>query len=162
LILQLKISNKNSFPYYIAIFIIFPIFGIIQDWIRYFTDIKPGESVENPELKDFVPLYKQTETFFTRNVYFRVRDGLNIPINSCPSDRVNLLQRRTIDPNGNWHIKYNHFGSSPKMLNLASYNYLGFAQTEGTCAESAIRATKLMSYWKVFVNLGNWNLNNQV
>lgn len=36
---------------------------------------------------------------------------------------------------------FNRFtGSTVKCLNLGSYNYLGFSQNEGPCAESAIEA----------------------
>lgn len=130
----------NCIVNYLALFIVLPFYGIVQDWLRYFFGIHEGESIESNDLveKKFNPLYMRIETFFTRNVYCRVRDGLNIPINSCPGGRVDLLDRRTVDPGGNWHIKYNYSGKTTgNLLNLASYNYLGFANTDGSCADQA-------------------------
>ena len=37
-------------------------------------------------------------------------------------------------------VQYRNTGTTTNCLNLGSYNYLGFAQTTGPCADAAIKA----------------------
>ncbi len=40
-----------------------------------------------------------------------------------------------------YYTLYRLTGSTTRCLNLGSYNYLGFAETEGPCADASIEAT---------------------
>ncbi|KFB39703.1 AGAP007941-PA-like protein [Anopheles sinensis] len=81
----------------------------------------------------YVPLYDAFEKFYLRYVYRRVKDCWNRPICSVPGSEVVLKDRITKDYG--WSFEFT--GTETKCLNLGSYNYLGFAQNEGPCADDA-------------------------
>ncbi|OWK09800.1 SPTLC2, partial [Cervus elaphus hippelaphus] len=83
---------------------------------------------------DFVSLYQDFENFYTRNLYMRIRDNWNRPICSVPGARVDIMERQSHDYN--WSFKYT--GNVIKdVINMGSYNYLGFARNTGPCQEAA-------------------------
>ena len=127
---------------YFAVLIVLPIYGIIQDMFRFrWNKPKPGETSCPEDTKDFTILYQSYDNFFTRNIYGRVRDCFNKPINGVPGGRVSLVERKPIDPF--WFVKFRETGKSIKnVLNLASYNYLGFANTDGEPADQACLAVQ--------------------
>uniref|UniRef100_A0A3Q2I622 serine C-palmitoyltransferase n=2 Tax=Equus caballus TaxID=9796 RepID=A0A3Q2I622_HORSE len=85
---------------------------------------------------DFVSLYQDFENFYTRNLYMRIRDNWNRPICSVPGARVDIMERQSHDYN--WSFKYT--GNIIKgVINMGSYNYLGFARNTGACQEAAAR-----------------------
>ncbi|XP_046388633.1 serine palmitoyltransferase 2 [Ischnura elegans] len=86
----------------------------------------------------YVPLYDSFEQFYLRYVYRRVRDCWNMPICSVPGAWVTLKDRITRDYG--WTFEF--LGTETKCLNLGSYNYLGFAENHGPCAESSAEAIR--------------------
>lgn len=84
----------------------------------------------------YVPLYDSFERFYLRYVYRRVKDCWNRPICSVPADTVVLKDRVTNDYG--WTFQFT--GTETKCLNLGSYNYLGFAQNSGPCADDSEQA----------------------
>lgn len=86
----------------------------------------------------YVPLYESFERFYMRYVYRRIRDCWNRPISSVPADTVVLKDRVTHDYG--WTFEFT--GTETRCLNLGSYNYLGFAQNEGPCADTSIESIK--------------------
>lgn len=84
----------------------------------------------------YVSLFDPFERFYLRYVYRRIKDCWNCPITSCPADTVVLKDRITKDYG--WTFEFT--GTETKCLNLGSYNYLGFAQNEGPCANDAIES----------------------
>lgn len=84
----------------------------------------------------YVPLYNSFESFYLRYVYRRIKDCWNRPICSVPCDTLVLKDRVTNDYG--WTFEFT--GTKTKCINLGSYNYLGFAQNKGTCAEESIKA----------------------
>lgn len=82
----------------------------------------------------YPPLFDRFSEFYSRYVYRRIRDCWNYPICSVPGSEVVLKDRITKD--SGWTFEFT--GSKTKCLNLASYNYLGFAESSGPCAEAAI------------------------
>lgn len=123
---------------YFSVLIILPVFGKLQDFLRKIGWVKrEGEYRPSEDTKDFPNLYQSYEAFFTRNIYARVRDCFNKPISGVPGGKVDLLNRVPRDKL--YQIKYDYPGSSEKQKgNLASYNYLGFANVDGICADSAV------------------------
>lgn len=92
----------------------------------------------------YAPLYSPQESLYTRYVYRRIRDCFNRPISSVPGAELVLKDRITRDYG--WTFEYT--GTQTKCLNLGSYNYLGFAQTDGPCAdavEQTIRQSGLVA-----------------
>ncbi len=113
------------------------IFGWLRDFLRYYGfEKRTGAQENNPS--DFVPLYQSYEAFYTRNVYYRIRDNFNRPICSVPGAEIELLDRRTDDYNWSFY----HTGEKTRALNMGSYNYLGFAENNGPSSSAAIQSIK--------------------
>jgi serine palmitoyltransferase len=93
--------------------------------------------VTNEKNRDgYATLYDSFEKLYLYYVYRRVKDCWNRPICSVPGGTVVLKDRITRD-NG-WSSEFT--GTTTECINLGSYNYLGFAQNKGPCAEKAIKA----------------------
>uniref|UniRef100_A0A8C6V185 Serine palmitoyltransferase, long chain base subunit 2a n=1 Tax=Neogobius melanostomus TaxID=47308 RepID=A0A8C6V185_9GOBI len=118
---------------------ILTIFGHLRDFLRHWKIEKCHITAEREEQKDFVPLYQEFENFYTWNVYTRVRDTLNRPICSVPGATMDLLERKSHDYN--WTFEYTG-RVVHDVINLGSYNYLGFAENTGPCADAAAAVTK--------------------
>ncbi|XP_016418059.1 serine palmitoyltransferase 2-like isoform X2 [Sinocyclocheilus rhinocerous] len=117
---------------------ILTIFGYLRDFLRDWKFEKCHLAREREEQKDFVPLYQDFENFYTRNLYMRIRDNWNRPICSVPGAKMDLVERVT--PDYNW--TFEHTGNVLKdVINMGSYNYLGFAENTGTCADAASECT---------------------
>ncbi|KAK3537253.1 hypothetical protein QTP70_005482 [Hemibagrus guttatus] len=117
---------------------ILTIFGYLRDFLRQWKIEKCHIALEREEQKDFVPLYQDFENFYTRNLYMRIRDSWNRPICSVPGDKMDLVERVSHDYN--WTFSYT--GRVVKdVINMGSYNYLGFAEKSGPCADAAAEVT---------------------
>ncbi|XP_053996435.1 serine palmitoyltransferase 2 [Hylaeus anthracinus] len=86
----------------------------------------------------YAPLYENFERFYLRYVYRRVRDCWNRPICSVPGSTVTLKDRITTDYG--WTFQFT--GTTRNCINLGSYNYLGFAEATGKCADQSIETLK--------------------
>ncbi|XP_038606360.1 serine palmitoyltransferase 2 isoform X2 [Tachyglossus aculeatus] len=112
------------------------LFGYLRDFLRHWRIEKCHHATEREEQKDFVSLYQDFENFYTRNLYMRIRDNWNRPICSVPGAKVDIMERHSQDYN--WSFKYT--GNIIKdVINMGSYNYLGFAQNTGMCEEAAAK-----------------------
>ncbi|XP_049446092.1 serine palmitoyltransferase 2b [Epinephelus fuscoguttatus] len=118
---------------------ILTVFGYLRDFLRHWSIEKCHVAREKEEQKDFVPLYQDFENFYTRNLYMRIRDNWNRPICSVPGAKMDLVERVSHDYN--W--TFEHTGRVVKdVINMGSYNYLGFAENTGACADAAVEATE--------------------
>ncbi|XP_048393558.1 serine palmitoyltransferase 2 [Stegostoma tigrinum] len=117
---------------------ILTLFGYLRDFLREWKIEKCHHATEREEQKDFVPLYQDFENFYTRNLYMRIRDSWNRPICSVPGAKFDVMERVSHDYN--WTFEFT--GTVIKdVLNMGSYNYLGFAERQGFCADAAAEAT---------------------
>lgn len=113
------------------------VFGYFRDWLRN-LGLEENHSAKEPDKgAGWVPLYLSFERFYTRNLYTRVRDCWNRPICSVPGAKVTLKDRKTADHGWTFHFT----GQKQEVINLGSYNYLGFAENVGPCAREAAAAT---------------------
>ncbi|XP_043999687.1 serine palmitoyltransferase 2-like isoform X1 [Gambusia affinis] len=113
---------------------ILTVFGYLRDFLRHWKIERCHIAREKEEQKDFVPLYQDFENFYTRNLYMRIRDNWNRPVCSVPGPKMDLVDRVSHDYN--WTFEYT--GRTVKaVINLGSYNYLGFAENTGHCADAA-------------------------
>ncbi len=62
----------------------------------------------------------------------RINDCFNRPVTGVPGRKITLLERETKDYCKTFQLT----GTTRDCLNLSSYNYLGFAQSEGPCADA--------------------------
>ncbi|XP_011268270.1 serine palmitoyltransferase 2 isoform X1 [Camponotus floridanus] len=86
----------------------------------------------------YAPLYDNFEKFYLRYVYRRVKDCWDRPICSVPGAIVTLKDRVTNDYG--WTFQFT--GTETQCINLGSYNYLGFAEASGKCAEESLETLK--------------------
>lgn len=130
--------SKESFeevPLYTAVMTYLGFYMLM--FLGYLNQLLFTPKVATEKHRDgYVPLYDSFERFYLRYVYRRVRDCWNRPISSVPGAEVVVKDRVTHDYG--WTFEFT--GTETKCLNLASYNYLGFAQASGPCAESAEKA----------------------
>lgn len=68
----------------------------------------------------------------------RIRDVFNRPVTNVPGRTITLLDRKSHDFNKTFELT----GETREVLNLSSYNYLGFAQSEGPCADAVEAAVR--------------------
>lgn len=112
------------------------VIGHIRDFLRS-VGIEKIKSCTEPKLQGFVPLYQSWESFYTRNLYRRIRDCWNRPICSVAGAEMDVLERAS--PDNGWN--FNLTGKKLHVLNFGSYNYLGFAENKGPCADAVEKAT---------------------
>uniref|UniRef100_A0A8C9XIS4 Serine palmitoyltransferase long chain base subunit 2 n=1 Tax=Sander lucioperca TaxID=283035 RepID=A0A8C9XIS4_SANLU len=137
------IESFEETPMLVAVFTymsygILTIFGYLRDFLRHWKIERCNIAREKEEQKDFVPLYQDFENFYNRNIYMRIRDSWNRPLCSVPGAKMDLLEQATHDYNWTFHYTGRVMHD---VINLGSYNYLGFADNTGPCADSAAEAT---------------------
>lgn len=81
----------------------------------------------------YAPIYSDFDSFYARRLKLRINDCFERPTTGVPGRYITLLDRETNDYNE--HFRFT--GTTTDSLNLSSYNYLGFAQSEGPCADFA-------------------------
>ncbi|XP_060068388.1 serine palmitoyltransferase 2-like [Ylistrum balloti] len=113
------------------------VFGHIRDFLRN-IGLEKIKSCTEPKLPGFVPLYQSWESFYTRNIYRRIRDCWNRPVASGAGAELDVVERVSND-NG-WN--FTNTGKTIRVMNLGSYNYLGFSQNYGPCADAAEESTR--------------------
>jgi serine palmitoyltransferase len=113
------------------------VFGHIRDFLRRWGWEKVPMAAE-PVSEGWVPLYQSFESFYTRNLYRRIRDCWNRPICSVPGAEFDVMDRES--PDYGWTFRLTD--TTTRAMNMGSYNYLGFAQNRGVCADSAEQTTR--------------------
>jgi serine palmitoyltransferase len=108
--------------------------GHIRDFTRKMRWEASRIPEEHIDQKSFVPLYKDFEAFYTRNLYRRIRDCWNRPISSTPGAHFNVVERESKDHG--W--TFTETGKHERYFNMSSYNYLGFAENTGPCLDQAV------------------------
>ncbi|RHZ55624.1 serine palmitoyltransferase component [Aspergillus turcosus] len=71
------------------------------------------------------------DNFYVRRLKLRINDCFERPVTGVPGRYITLIDRATDDHNKHFYLT----GTTTDTLNLSSYNYLGFAQSEGPCAD---------------------------
>lgn len=91
-------------------------------------------------VQGYAPLTSDFESFYTRRMYARGRDCFSRSISGPPGAWVDVMERKSSDPV--WNDQFFYTGNKQTCLNLASYNYLGFAETEGPVHEDVVASIK--------------------
>lgn len=78
------------------------------------------------------PLTSDFDSFYSRRLYARIKDCWNRPVTGVPGRTITVLERVSDDGNESFRLT----GNKKVCINMASYNYLGFAQSEGPCADA--------------------------
>ena len=111
-------------------------FGHLRDFLENIgIDLYSRAKFADPLVKlGFHSLFSQKDTFYLRHIYRTAKLSFHRPICSCPGAVFDLMDRASDD--GNWTI---HFTGtvSHNVINMASYNYLGFGDNQGIINEAS-------------------------
>ncbi|KAJ7762717.1 pyridoxal phosphate-dependent transferase [Mycena maculata] len=128
-------------PYYILFstyisYLILIVLGHIRDFLgkRFY----PSAYRHLVPSGGYAPLNSDFDSFYTRRLKTRMDECFSQPVTGVAGRTIQLLDR--ISPDYNHHQIFT--GTQTRALNISSYNYLGFAQARGGCAdavEAAIR-----------------------
>lgn len=123
-------------PYYFLLstylsYLILIIFGHVRD---FFGKRFRKEHYQHLSARDgYAALNSDFDNFYVRRLKVRINDCFARPITGVPGRFITLLDRVSDD-----HFStFKYTGTTTETLNLSSYNYLGFAQSEGPCADAA-------------------------
>ncbi|KAK6755196.1 hypothetical protein RB195_013896 [Necator americanus] len=109
--------------------------GVFADWLRSRGFIRVKVATDDPRHKGFAPLDDHFEAVYINHIYRKSSDVVNRPISSVAASVMRLKDRYS-DDNG-WTQKFT--GTESEVINMGSYNYLGFSHNDGPCAEEAVR-----------------------
>lgn len=80
----------------------------------------------------YAALNDDFDNFYVRRLKMRLDDCFARPITGVPGRYITLMDRKSDD----YNRTYQYTGTYTETLNMSSYNYLGFAQSEGPCADA--------------------------
>ena len=121
-------------PYYYLLttylsYLILIIFGHVRD---YFGKRFRKQDYRHLQSYDgYAALNSDFDNFYIRRLKMRLNDCFARPVTGVPGRYITLIDRKSDDHN--LHFKLT--GTTTETLNMSSYNYLGFAQSEGPCAD---------------------------
>jgi len=92
--------------------------------------------------KGFALIIPNVQYFYIKYAYQRCGDMFERPIASVPGSSFEIMERYSDD--GNATFKYT--GKTKTCLNMGSYNYLGFAQTQGPVIEEVLKSVPPLGF----------------
>lgn len=122
-------------PYYYLLttyisYLILIIFGHVRDFFG--KRFKPAHYKHLKAANGYAALNSDFDNFYVRRLKLRLDDCFARPATGVPGRYITLLDRTTDDFNETFKLT----GTYTETLNMSSYNYLGFAQSEGPCADA--------------------------
>ncbi|EQK97818.1 serine palmitoyltransferase 2 [Ophiocordyceps sinensis CO18] len=123
-------------PYYFLLttyisYLLLIVLGHIRDFFgKRFGDRKHYQALK--EHNGFAPLNDDFDSFYTRRLKMRLDDCFARTTVGVPGRYITLMDRKSDD----YNRTYQNTGTYTETLNMSSYNYLGFAQSEGPCADA--------------------------
>nr|AAF21252.1 serine palmitoyl Co-A transferase subunit 2 [Wickerhamomyces ciferrii] len=117
---------------------------IIVGHIKDFTGIlfNPKNYQDLLEQNGLAPWYNKFESFYIRRMKQKIDDCFARPTCGVPGRLITCIDRDAHDYNS----YFSYPGTTSTCLNLSSYNYLGFAQSEGACTQAAL---EILDYYGV-------------
>ncbi|KAH3670291.1 hypothetical protein WICMUC_004860 [Wickerhamomyces mucosus] len=130
---------EDNPPYYVLIitylnYLILIIVGHIKDFLG--VTFRPHLYKDLLEKDGLAPWYSKFESFYIRRLKQKIDDCFAIPTCGVPGRLITCIDRDSHDYNS----RFTYPGTTSTCLNLSSYNYLGFAQSEGACTEAALKS----------------------
>ncbi|ORY03206.1 serine palmitoyltransferas-like protein 2 [Clohesyomyces aquaticus] len=128
-------------PYYVLLttyisYLILIVFGHVRDFFG--KRLRAAHYQHLAERDGYAPLNSDFDNFYTRRLKMRINDCFSRPTTGVPGRYITLLDRKSDDGNNTFTLQ----GTTTETLNMSSYNYLGFAQSEGPCADAAEASIK--------------------
>jgi len=117
-------------------YLVLIIFGHVRD---FFGKRFRQERYRHLQARDgWAPLNNDFDNFYIRRLQLRINDCFRRPTTGVPGRFITLLDRTSDD----FNLSFKYTGTTTETLNMSSYNYLGFAQSEGECADAVEAATR--------------------
>jgi serine palmitoyltransferase len=132
----LETPVEDEPPYYFVLttyisYLLLFFFGHARDFFgKRFGDKKRYQSLQ--PYNGYAPLNDDFDNFYVRRLKLRLDDCFARPTTGVPGRYINLIDRNSDD----FNRTYKYTGTYTQTLNVSSYNYLGFAQSEGPCADA--------------------------
>lgn len=128
-------------PYYFLFttyisYLILIVFGHVRDFFG--KRFRKEHYVHLQERNGYAALNSDFDNFYVRRLKMRLNDCFSRPTTGVPGRYITLVDRESHDHNNSFQIT----GTTTETLNMSSYNYLGFAQSDGPCADAAEKATR--------------------
>ncbi|KAF8268339.1 serine palmitoyltransferase 2 [Lactarius quietus] len=133
---KLTEAHEQDPPHYILLTTYLSyLFLILMGHIRDFFGkrINPAFYRHLLPYEGYAPLNSDFDSFYTRRLKTRIDDCFSSPVTGVPGRTINLFDRESKDYNNSFYLT----GAITRALNISSYNYLGFAQAQGGCADAA-------------------------
>jgi len=121
-------------PFFYTFFAYFSLIGAsILSAILNLFNMLMGNGFMPYTPKGYAPIIDETPAFFRRYLYGRICDCFNRPIQSKPGAFIDVMDRDGSDLTCDLRLS----GTHTRMINLGSYNYLGFA--DGKCTPDCVQ-----------------------
>ncbi|KAK8065827.1 regulated by circadian rhythms/membrane function [Apiospora hydei] len=138
----LKAPIIDEPPYYFVLttyisYLLLILLGHIRDFFGKRFSKKPMYQ-QLKASNGYAPLTDDFDSFYTRRLKLRIDDCFARTSTGVPGRYISLLDRVSHD----FNASYTYTGTTTETLNLSSYNYLGFAQSEGPCADAVEDCTR--------------------
>lgn len=135
LLLQSKHQVTHALPLFHLLttylsYVILILIGHIKDFIIY--NLHSDKLAHLKVTNGYAPINSGFDTFYHRNLYYRIRDVFNRPVTGIPGRVINILERVSND----YNATFTYSGKTRQVLNLSSYNYLGFGEGSGKCCDA--------------------------
>nr|UWK20355.1 sphinganine palmytoil transferase subunit 2 [Trichoderma deliquescens] len=133
---------EDEAPYYFLLttylsYLALILLGHIRDFFgKRFGDRKRYQALKVQN--GFAPLNDDFDSFYTRRLKSRLDDCFARTTIGVPGRFITLMDRKSDD----YNYSYRYTGTYTETLNMSSYNYLGFAQSEGPCADAVEECVK--------------------
>lgn len=138
--LEAPIEDEPPYYFFLTTYISY-LFLIVLGHIRDFFGKRFGDKKHYNPLKvnnGYAPLTDDFDSFYTRRLKRRLDDCFARPTIGVPGRYITLMDRKSDD----FNLNYKFTGTFTETLNMSSYNYLGFAQSDGPCADAVEECVK--------------------
>ncbi|THH27680.1 hypothetical protein EUX98_g6501 [Antrodiella citrinella] len=131
----LKGVEEQEPPHFVLLttylsYLLLIILGHIRDFVG--KRIRPAAYKHLMNQDGYMALNSDFDSFYTRRLKMRIDDCFSQPTTGVPGRTILLLDRSSPD----YNLTYVPTGTRTRALNVSSYNYLGFAQGSGGCADA--------------------------
>lgn len=111
-------------------YLILIVIGHLRDYVG--KRVFPRAYSHLVETKGYAALNSDFDSFYTRRLKTRLDDCFSRPVTGVCGRTVLCLDRTSDDFNASFRLT----GDKTRALNISAYNYLGFAQSHGGCADA--------------------------
>lgn len=132
---ELREPALDEPPYFYVLttyisYLILIIFGHVRD---YFGKRFRKDRYRHLQARDgYAALNSDFDNFYVRRLKMRINDCFARPVTGVPGRYITLIDRKSDD----FNLSFKFTGTTTETLNMSSYNYLGFAQSDGPCADA--------------------------